>query len=193
MITHHNNVLSVRNQGRIYSEITAYSDLSFILAPKVYVLKPSCLGSWWKYNLTLCLSFWHIVCKHTRERNAKMQSPLHVWVRVNTDSVVLTKNRYTAIESWLIQTQFKVSFDHMTYTDTEYHVYLSPLPSLVPTAFKTVTKNAQRSPTLNANLRLMLSDAWTAPTLKLRRGRLPKTTSSFSSEWNKKTLKKEKK
>lgn len=75
----------------------------------------------------------------------------------------------------------------MTYTDTECHVYLSPLPALVLKAFKTFVKNAQRSPTLKANLRLMLSDAWTGPILKLRRGRLPKTPSSLSSGWNKQT------
>lgn len=99
MITHHNTVLSQSNRG-VYAP--KYCDSSYTHALKVYVLKPSRPGSWWKYNLTLCLSFWHIVCKHIRERmqRCKVHCMCGCAIRVN---IVLTKNRYMVIESWLIQ------------------------------------------------------------------------------------------
>lgn len=84
----------------------------------------------------------------------------------------------------LSNTNFKLSlFTGITRCPRAYTLPKPLLP--IPSTVKTVhTQTTLRSPTLKANLRLMLSDVWRGPILKLSRGRLPKTPSSFSSGTN---------
>lgn len=123
--------------------------------------------------------------KHTQEHTQNAKST----PRVCVCAIVATEKKLPCY-LFSTNTNFKLSSLYRNHKLPESvcpTLTLKTMFTCYPSVTTARTQTTLISPTLKANLRLMLSDCWTGAILKLSRGRLPKTPSSFSSGTDKHT------